>query len=84
LSANGWKVICYIASRQMCGIVFSSERVAISLRELAAGTGLSKGAAVAAMQGAVAAGILEHQRHEKGALGTRSSRYSIAWTKSRP
>jgi len=80
LSPSAWKVACYVAYRQLRGLVFSSDPVAISLRELVAGTGLGKTAVVTAVLNAVEAGILKHERHEKGALGTRRSRYSINWT----
>ena len=40
LSPSAWKVVCYVAYRQLrSGIVFRSEPVALSLRRLAAGTG---------------------------------------------
>jgi DNA-binding MarR family transcriptional regulator len=79
LSPTAWKVATYVAYRQLRGIVFSSEPVAVSLREIAAATGLGKTAVVDAIQEATACGILESERHEKGALGTRSSKYTINW-----
>jgi hypothetical protein len=68
LSPAAWKVATYVAYRQLRGIVFLSEPVAMSLREIAAGTGLGKTAVVDAIQEATACGILKSERHEKGAL----------------
>ena len=56
-----------------------SDPVPISLRQMVAGTGLSKTAVVSAVQDATAAGILRHQRHRKGTFGTLSSRYAVNW-----
>jgi hypothetical protein len=68
LSPAAWKVATYVAYRQLRGVVFLSEPVAMSLREIAAGTGLGKTAVVDAIQEATACGILKSERHEKGAL----------------
>jgi hypothetical protein len=72
-------VTCYVAYRQLRGIVFCSDPVPISLRQMVAGTGLSKTAVVSAVQDATAVGILGHERHRKGTFGTLSSQYAINW-----
>jgi hypothetical protein len=74
-----WEVTCYVAYRQLQGIVFCSDPVLISLRQMVVGTGLSKTAVVSAVHDATAAGILSHERRLKGTLGTLCSQYAINW-----
>jgi len=59
---------------QLPGNPFLSGPVAISFREMAAGTGLGKTAVISAVKEALKAGIIKHELHQKG---TRASKYTI-------
>lgn len=79
LSPSAFKVASYMAYQQLRGIVFVSQPVAASLREIAAGTALGKTAVVAAVKEAVEVGVVRLEPHKKGAPGTRANRYTINW-----
>ena len=79
LSPTAFKVASYMPYQQLCGIVFVSQPVAASLRQIAAGTGLGKTTVVAAVKEAVEVGVVRIEPHEKGAPGTRANRYTINW-----
>lgn len=86
--ANAWKVVCYVAAKQIGAEVATGARatVAIPLAEFSVGiprrttgTGLSKSSVAAAITAAVDSGILWRERRRASNGGNLPTEYGINW-----